>query len=555
MRRTTTSITIGILFLFASLSVVAGEVDEKIGEAEKLASTGDLPGAVALLEKVTAEHPENSDALAYLGLYTGMGAGQAADYEEAGRLMMLSFERLDKAVKLDENNPTAWLFRGIMGTKVPGFLGRFDAGISDLEHAIELYSAAVTPEADEGLVTALSMLAEGYGMKEDPAAQKKTLEKIIAIAPGTDTAEAAKKQIEALGEVEEKPEIDTGLITPKAGDSDKALAIKKSLEKDTGDTTLLLQLGETYYEERSFANAREVLKAYTAIDRNNGPAFKMLAMSTAYVAEKGYDENIHDDTNYMSNIAFEVMASLDSAVDLSPDDIELRLTRGTFGLLMPFFLGKHDQSVADLDMVVESDAPESVKSEALFYLGYARQREALRYWIQIAKKYPGSDGAKLAFSEMRPQVTRLHDSEYDTPCVKIDFVLGFQDELAPQTAVWIEDEHENYIATIYVSGFAGYVKEKQVTLPIWAVVSKFEGIDGLTSASIDIGHHIYVWNLKDHTGKKVKKGTYKVRVETSYWPSNLYQNVEALINVGKKTNNVKIEEGDFIPYFEVTYVK
>lgn len=554
MRSTSTFITITILFLLTALSAVAGEMEGKIEEAEKLANSGDLPGAVALLEKVIAEHPENSDAFAYLGLYTGMSAGQAADYEEAGRLMMLSFEKLDKAVKLDQENPRARLFRGIMGINVPGFLGRLEAGISDLEHAVELYSAS-TPEAGEGLVTSLTMLAEGYGKNEDPASQKKTLEKIVEIAPGTEAAEAAKKQIEALGDVDEKPAIDTGIITPREGDSEKVLATKKSLEKDPGDTALLLQLGEIYYEEGSFTNSREVLKAYTSLDKNSAAAFKMLALSTAQVAEKGYDENIYDDTNYLSVLAFETVASLDKAVDLAPDDAELRLTRGIFGLLMPFFLGKHEQSVADLEIVTQSETSDSLKSEALYYLGYARQREALRYWIQLAKKYPGSEGAKLAFSEMRPQVTRLDESGYDTPCVKIDFVLGFQDELAPQTAVWIEDEHENYIATIYVSGFAGYVKEKQVTLPIWAAISKFEGIDGITSASIDIGHHIYVWNLKDYKGEKVKKGTYKVRVETSYWPTNLYQNVETLIKIGKKTNSVKIEEGDFIPYFEVTYVK
>ncbi len=554
MRSTSTFITITILFLLTALSAVAGEMEGKFEEAEKLADSGDLPGALALLEKVIAEHPENSDAFAYLGLYTGMSAGQAADYEEAGRLMMLSFEKLDKAVKLDEENPRAWLYRGIMGINVPGFLGRLEAGISDLEHAVELYSAS-TPEAGEGLVTSLTMLAEGYGKNEDPASQKKTLEKIVVIAPGTEAAEAAKKQIEALGDVDEKPALDTGIITPREGDSEKALAAKKSLEKDPGDTALLLQLGEIYYEEGSFTNSREVLKAYTALDKNSAAAFKMLALSTAQVAEKGYDENIYDDTNYLSVLAFETVASLDKAVDLAPDDAELRLTRGIFGLLMPFFLGKHEQSVADLEIVTQSETSDSLKSEALYYLGYARQREALRYWIQLAKKYPGSEGAKLAFSEMRPQVTRLDESGYDTPCVKIDFVLGFQDELAPQTAVWIEDEHENYIATIYVSGFAGYVKEKQVTLPIWAAISKFEGIDGITSASIDIGHHIYIWNLKDYKGEKVKKGTYKVRVEASYWPTNLYQNVETLIKIGKKTNSVKIEEGDFIPYFEVTYVK
>ncbi len=555
MRRSSIFVTICILLFVTSLSAVAGEVDDKIEEAEKLANSGDALGAVALLEKVTAEHPENSDAMAYLGLYTGMGAGQAQNYDEAGKLMMLSFERLDKAVKLDETNPEAYLFRGIIAINVPGFFGRLEAGISDLEQAAGMYSTSTSPEAVEAHVTALTNLAEGYAKNEDPAGQKKTLEKIIAIAPGTEAAKAAEEKLKGLGEVEEKPEIDTGLFQPKEGDSEKVLALKKSLLEDHSDPAVILQLGEAYYGEESFDNAMEILKVYTVIEKKNASAYKMLALSTAHVAEHGYDEAIHENTDYMSNLAFELMAAWDKAVDLSPDDMEMSLTRGAFGLLLPFFLGKYDQSVADLEMVVKSEASEEIKAEALYYLGYAREREALKNYIKLAKKYPDSEGARLAFDRMRPHVARLDENELDTPCVKIDFILGFQDELPPQTAVWIDDENENHIRTIYVSGFAGYVREKQITLPLWAAITKFEGIDGVTSASIDIGHHIYVWDLKDYNGKKVKKGKYRVRVETSHWPSNLYQNVETFIEVGKKGNSIRLEEGDFIPFFEVTYLK
>jgi len=554
MRTGSTLITIAILLL-AALSVAAGEVEDKIAEAQKLANGGDLTGAVTILEKVTSEHPENSDAMAYLGLYTGMSAGQAQNYDEAGRLMMLSFERLDKAVKLDENNPEAYLFRGIICINVPGFFGRLEAGISDLEHAAGMYSASTSPEAVKGHVAALTNLAEGYAKNEDPASQKKAFEKIIAVAPGTDEARAAEEQLKGLGEVEEKPEIDTGLFEPKEGDSEKVLALKKSLLKDHSDPAIILQLGEAYYGEESFDNAREILKVYTSIDRRNATAYKMLALSTAHAAEHGYDETIYENTDYRSNLAFELMAAWDKAVDLSPDDMELRLTRGIFGLLMPFFLGKHDQSVADLEMVVNGEASEEMKAEALYYLGYASEREALSNYIKLAKNYPKSEGARLAFERMMPRVARIDEKELDTPCVKIDFILGFQDELAPQTAVWIEDENENHIVTLYVSGFAGYVRERQITLPLWAAVTEFEGIDGVTSASIDIGHHIYIWDLKDYNGKKAKKGKYRVRVETSHWPSNLYQNVEAFIEVGKKENTVRVEEGDFIPFFEVIYMK
>ncbi len=555
MRRSSLFVAACILLLVSTLPALAGEVDDKIKEAEALADSGDLPGAVALLEKVTAEYPEDSDAMAYLGLYTGMGAGQAQNYEEAGKLMMMSFERLDTAVKLDKDNPEAYLFRGIMGIKVPGFFGRLEAGISDLETAAEMYYASSDPEAQKGLVSALTNLAEGYGKNEDPASQKKVLEKIVQVAPGTEAAAAAQEQLKGLRDVEEKPDIDTGLFEPKDGDSEQVLALKKSLMKDHSDPALILQLGEAYYGEESFGNAMEVLKVYTSTNKTNGAAYKMLALSTSYAAEHGYDESIYTNTDTRSNLAFELMAAWDKAVELSPDDMELRLTRGTFGLLMPFFLGKHDQSVADLEMVVDGEASDEMKAEALYYLGLAREREALRNYIKLAKNYPESEGARLAFDHMKPRITEIDESELDTPCVKIDFILGFQDELAPQTAVWIDDENENHIRTIYVSGFAGYVREKQITLPLWAAVTKFEGIDGVTSASIDIGHHIFIWDLKDYNGNKVKKGKYRVRVETSHWPTNLYQNVEAFIEIGKKENSVKVEEGNFIPFFELTYLK
>jgi hypothetical protein len=35
----------------------------------------------------------------------------------------------------------------------------------------------------------------------------------------------------------------------------------------------------------------------------------------------------------------------------------------------------------------------------------------------------------------------------------------------------------------------------------------------------------------------------------------LYQNVECLIEVGKKPSSVSVEEGDYIPFLEVTYMK
>ena len=131
----------------------------------------------------------------------------------------------------------------------------------------------------------------------------------------------------------------------------------------------------------------------------------------------------------------------------------------------------------------------------------------------MVTKHPDSPAARLVFDAMNPGVPRFDFSQHTKPLVVIDFVLGFQDELPPQTAIWIEDGQGNFTKTVYVSGFAGYVKERQITLPIWASSSNFVDVDGITGASIDIGHHIHVWDLKDHQGKRVKSGQYVVKIE------------------------------------------
>jgi hypothetical protein len=55
-------------------------------------------------------------------------------------------------------------------------------------------------------------------------------------------------------------------------------------------------------------------------------------------------------------------------------------------------------------------------------------------------------------------------------------------------------------------------------------------------------------------GNKVEPGDYVVKVETSYWPSMLYQMVEAPITIGDEEMKSVTAEGNFIPYLEVTFV-
>ncbi len=220
---------------------------------------------------------------------------------------------------------------------------------------------------------------------------------------------------------------------------------------------------------------------------------------------------------------------------------------------MPFFVRRLERGIDDLNRVLKSDVPNSTKAEAFYWLGKAYEKKAMRYWIRVVSKDPNSKESKAIFDRMRPVAKRFDLSQYQPPVLAIDLILGFRDELEPQTAVWIEDREGNFVKTIYVSGFSGHAKEKQVRLPKWGNSSKFVDVDAVTGASINLGHHIYVWDLKDSSGRRVKAGEYVVKVEVAHWPSMRYQLVSAAVHLGEKRDRTVVEEGNFVPYLEVNY--
>ena len=221
-------------------------------------------------------------------------------------------------------------------------------------------------------------------------------------------------------------------------------------------------------------------------------------MSLREIAFRGYDGKIYKNANYLRNLAFEAYKAVNKATALAPEDGELRLLRGIIEVEMPFFVNKLEQGIDDLNRVLKSDVPDSTKAEAFSWLGEAYQKKAMSYWIKIVSEDPDSRASEVVFDRMKPEVKRFDLSQYQPPLLAVDFILGFQDELAPQTAVWIEDIEGKFVKTIYVSGFSGHVKEKQRRLRKWANSSKFIDVDAVTGAGIKLGHHIYVWDLKDN---------------------------------------------------------
>ena len=524
-----------------------------ISDAQALANGGKLADAIAILQQAAKDNPQSSDVYAYLGMYTGRSAGQVAakDFMGAGRLSAEAFAYLDKAVALGPENPTAYLYRGIMGVNVPPFLGKLPGAIADLKKVIAIHDKTPAAVPQDMLVTAYSMLAQGYDKSTDPADARATYEAIVKLFPGTDAAKDAQTKLATLAPAapKEKPLA----FAPKPGDPETIAAVKARIAADPSNVALELDLARALVQAQRFDEARDVLHSYNEVNPSNVEAYRLLFQAVEGMVRKGYDARIAEDTRFRTNLAFEAMNSIEKVVELDPSDMEARLTRGAAGITMPFFVGKFDQGVADLEYVLANTKSNADSAQAMYWLGAARERQAMRFWLDVATKFPNTEAARLAFASMKPSITHFDPGKAPKPVVSIDFVEGFRDQLAPQTAIWIEDAAGVHVKTVYVSGFAGNVKGKQVTLPVWAATSKFAGADAVTSASIDVGHYIYTWDCKGLDGKLVKPGTYTVKVEVCHWPSMKYQLAETPIAIGKKEETARVEEGNYIPSLVVTY--
>jgi tetratricopeptide (TPR) repeat protein len=526
---------------------------EYVSAAQALANGGKLADAIAMLQEGAKTYPESPDVLANLGLYVGQTAGQqGANYGEAMRLMTESYGYLDKAVELGPANPTGYFYRGIMSVNVPVFLGKLPGGIADLKKVIEIHDktpAAVPPEM---LVTAYSMLAKGYEAGEDPADARAAYETVVKMAPGSDAAKGAEQKLAAMAPP--SPKARPAVFAAKAGDGADVASLKTRIAADPANAALELDLARALVAAKRYGEAREVLHDYNDINPSNPDAYQLLFLTVGALAQEGYDAKIATDTNYRTNLAFEAMSSADKIVELEPTNVEARLERGITAISMPFFVGKFDQGISDLEYVLKNTTSPADSSQAMYWLGAARERQAMRFWLNVATKFPDTEAAKMSLDAMKPVEPSFDPSKLARPIVAIDFVLGFRDELAPQTAIWIEDASGAFVKTVYVSGFAGNVKGKQVTLPVWAATTDFKGADAVTGASIDVGHYVYAWNCTDADGKPVKPGSYTVKVEVSHWPSMKYQLAETPIAVGgKKEESSRVEQGEYIPSLVVTY--
>ncbi len=521
------------LIIFGLTNLNAATPEEIVTQAKQYHQTNELTKAVEVLEKGLQENPESVDMTALLGFYKGMQAGETENYIEAGQLAGISFEYLDKAVELDAKNLEARLYRGIIGVNVPAFFGRMEQATGDLNMIIGMKKQYPEHIPNSLFVAASSNLARAYEKQGSPEKANEVLQTLIKLAPESKEAQKAKNEL--------APKEDTP-VEPS----------KETQKKPTG---AIHQKAQALFDEGNHEKAVQILKNHLENNPQDIAAVYMLLEGLREMAGTGYDASISDDTNTRANLAMDVLYWMDRAVELDSNNMEIRLQRNITGIQLPFFVGKLESSIEDLEKIIESGISGKTKAEALFWLGKGHQKKSMKYWNEVITKYSGQEVVEYIRDAMRPPIKKLDISTLEKPALVIDFVLSYQDQLPPQTAIWIETEKGEYVATVYVSGFSGNVKGKQVVLPKWATASDFKGLDTVTAASIDLGEHIYIWNLKDYQGKDVKKGNYLVHVEVSHWPSMEYQTEMMTVKVGGKNNKTIGKAGDCLSICEAQYLK
>ena len=543
---------VGVFLLAGFVCFGLGKtVAEYIAEAQTNLNLNDLEKAITTMEQAVKEYPDSSIVYTQMGLLYGEQVQGMKDFSKILQLFTKTFAMWDKALLLDPNNFEARFYRGTWGVSVPEFAGQTEKGIHDLEFIAIVIEQSGDPALQDYLIQAYQYLGIGYQKLMAIQKAKEFYTLVIKAASGSEFAKQAQDNLTRIDQFEQW-QAEHGKKTQP--DSPQILQLKQKLEQEPDNPGFLLALGRAYANAERYQEAVIYLQEAAQIDSTNVDVYKLLALSLQNLVGEEYDARISLDTDFRTNLAFALMFVLDRAVALAPDDIELRLWRGIASVEMPFFVGRLEQGIDDLYMVIQSSIPADDKAEALYWLGAAYQKKSMTYWIETVTQYSNSDAAQMVFNRINPQVGRADLSEYKKPILVIDFILGFRDELAPQTAVWIEDKDGNFVKTIYVSGFSGHAKEKQVNLPMWSHSSEYVDVDVVPAATVDLSHHIYIWDLKDMSGKKVKSGEYTVFVEVSYWPSMQYQRVSAAVRIGKKEKKTVVEQGNLIPYLEVKYI-
>lgn len=509
--------------------------------ADSLVEASDLAGAVQLLQTCAQEYPDHAGVHLKLGNVLGRKSGQdfqAGDLDAAMSCVNQSFEALETAIHLDESNVKARMTYGIMGLEIPPFFGKLKPAVLHLEAARRLLEINPTQENRESRLMVYRYLGEGYKRQKKYREAENIWKMLLTITTEGGQADAARKGLASLKEIS----------------ADQQDTKQTSILSETNSIQTLLDKGKTYLAEEKYPEARACFEKVMQLNEKHVEGQMLLIQAIAMDAERDYDNRVYENQDTRTHLAFDLVREMSKGVALDPQNLDLKLEYAMACLYMPFFVGKTDDGIVLLEsMLQDTSLSDSMRHEVLFGLGFGHMKKGKAYWAKLIQSDQEANEAQYIYDYYGTRESGLSRT-LDQAHVQIRFHLGFQDELAPQTAVWIVDDQGNFVKTVYVSGFAGYAKEKQITLRKWGESTGFE-TDGTTAASIDWGTHTYIWDLTDHEGKRVKKGTYTVWLEVSWWPTYRYALANVELPIDKKKTKIITHEEPFIPLIEAKYIK
>ncbi len=519
--------------------------DAALKEAQSLQAQGKVKEAVDILSQAVRQSPKNPDARSELASMLGSLAGNAAntgDFNAAMTHSNTAFSQLDTALALSPDHFNANFVYGVFAVNVPIFMGKLDAGVNRMEKAKALAEAKQSGIPPAQKAALFRYLGQGYKMQNRIEEAEAAWKTALSLSSSGPDAEAARKGLEGI----EKVRTEAG---DKTEGRSLGVAVNGPQSADTGSS---IETGKSLLSQKKWTEAADAFRQAVRQDSKNPEAVLLLARALSEEVSIGYDERIYRDQNWRTNLAFEIARILEEANRNIPDNPQIRLYYGLMCIQMPFFVGKTDEGLSILEaMSKDASLPDSIRNEAAYQYGFGLRKKGRGVWADFVKNNPDAEQAPLVYREygLRENSPKSTTGER----VQVQFHLGFQDELEPQTALWVEDAEGRCVKTLYVSGFSGFAKEKQVVLPEFAERTKFQ-TDGNTGASVDWGKSSFCWDLTGPTGKRVKPGVYTVLLEVSWWPSMRYETAKARIRVGGKASESAVSREPLIPRLTAQYL-
>jgi tetratricopeptide (TPR) repeat protein len=488
------------LLLVASVGLFSDTIEEVISQAKELATAGELEEAAETLEKAKLENPNNPDILVELGNVYSKQAGSTSNFLKAGKLSGQAFSMMDKALVIDPAHINAHLYRGILSVNVPKFMGKLKQGIKDLELIQTKYGA------NQNLYMVSSYyLGKGYQKNEEYEKAVSAYKFIIMYGKETDFYQDSKTQYEVL-----------------------------TKETEADEKVDNYKLGMKYLEANDLYKAVEHLRLATQSRKDDLELHLVFARTLGQLAGQGYDETISEDVTTRAGIAHEVFEVLSHCVELAPGNDEILFLRGSVAVNLPFFVNSLETGIEDMEYFSQNGETDEMKGQASYLLNYAKEMQIVYDMAETGYQAETDEEKQHLLSQFVPTKSPIQQIEPEGEFLQIELTLGYRDQIAPQTAVWIEDENGNYLKTIYISGFAAFVKEHQMHLPRWAESSEFRDIEVVTGASIDCGKHLFYWDLTNYEGEKIEDKELVVKTEICHWPHVQYTEQALQINLKKR---------------------